>query len=112
MEPVNSRKTSNANFQVGRPLDFDQRAEMREVLERAILNARRGALPLKIPRVESQMQKHPGMHYHFKPELFLQMRGATDFETPHEKVYVKGGGTVYHAGRRPASGKGRAGSRR
>lgn len=75
----------------GLPVDFHQRSEMQEVLRRSIEASRRGLQPLKVPREEGLMQAHPGMHYHFKPEVFLQLRGRTTFRTPREEVLVKAG---------------------
>jgi len=75
----------------GLPVDFHQRSEMQEVLRRSIKASRRGLQPLKVPREEGLMQAHPGMHYHFKPEIFLQLRGRTSFRTPREEVLVKAG---------------------
>jgi AraC-like DNA-binding protein/mannose-6-phosphate isomerase-like protein (cupin superfamily) len=75
----------------GRPVNYEQRGEMRTVLEEALRTVRHGHMPLKIPRIKGRMQKHPEMHYHFKPEFFLQTRGTTEFQMPKEQVLVKPG---------------------
>lgn len=61
------------------------RAEMRQVFERAIQQAEHGELPLRVPRELSFPQKLKGMHYHYRPEVFLQLQGRTDFQFPREK---------------------------
>lgn len=87
--PENSRKPP-FSFR-GQPVNFHERAEMLDILEKAISGARRGLLPLKVPSDDCLMQKRPGMHYHFKPEVFFQLRGRTQFETPQESLLVKAG---------------------
>ena len=37
------------------------------------------------------MQRIPGFHFHFKPEVFLQLGGRTEFEFPKEKLAVNEG---------------------
>lgn len=59
-----------------------ERAEMREAFEQFIRLAERRQLRIKVPREEGLMQKLPGMHFHFKPELFLQLQGRTEFRLP------------------------------
>lgn len=49
----------------------------------------RGALRLKVPRSRFLMQRHPGMHYHFRPELFVQLEGATRFRFPDGEMLLK-----------------------
>ena len=75
----------------GRPVNFQQRAEMRDLLRKAVEAAKRGLLPVKIPQSIGRMQKMPQMHYHFSPEVFLQAHGLTVFEMPKEKVVVREG---------------------
>jgi len=69
----------------GKHVQTRDRAEMREVLTQAARLAERGQLRLKVPRDECLMQKHRGMHFHFKPEIFIQVRGRTDFHLPREQ---------------------------
>ncbi|MEX0331223.1 MAG: helix-turn-helix domain-containing protein [Puniceicoccaceae bacterium] len=76
---------------LGKPVNFEERAEMRTAIEETLRLIRRGQMPLKIPRIKGRMQRHPGMHYHFKPEFFLQTRGTTEFEMPRERILVKPG---------------------
>jgi AraC-like DNA-binding protein/mannose-6-phosphate isomerase-like protein (cupin superfamily) len=65
-------------------LSDHNRAEMREIFERAIKLAERGMLRLRVPHEVKQVQKLRGMHYHYRPELFLQLQGRTDFQFPRD----------------------------
>ena len=64
------------------------RAEMRETLLDFIKRNDRRAIPLKIPSKSGDFQKLPGMHYHFKPEIFIQLKGDTKFVLPHEETLL------------------------
>lgn len=66
-------------------LQCHHRAEMRDALSAAIKRAERGQLRLRIPIERSLMQTHRGMHFHYKPEIFLQLQGRTEFALPDEK---------------------------
>lgn len=70
----------------GRTLNLRQRAEMHEILDRAL---GRGTLPLKVASEDGQLQKHRRMHYHFRPEIFMQLQGTTDFFMPKEDIYLR-----------------------
>jgi len=65
-------------------LSDHNRAEMREIFERAIKLAERDRLPLRVPREVKQVLRLRGMHYHYRPELFLQLQGRTDFQFPRD----------------------------
>jgi len=65
-------------------LSDHNRAEMREIFERAIKLAEAGRLHLKVPREIKHVPRLRGMHYHYRPELFLQMQGTTGFQFPRE----------------------------
>jgi AraC-like DNA-binding protein/mannose-6-phosphate isomerase-like protein (cupin superfamily) len=60
------------------------RSEMRQVLEQAIKLADREQLRLRVPREVRPDQKSRTMHYHYRPEIFLQITGRTDFRFPRE----------------------------
>jgi AraC-like DNA-binding protein len=60
------------------------RAEMREVFDRAIKLAEHDRLHLRVPHEVKSVQNLRGMHYHYRPELFLQLQGRTDFQFPKE----------------------------
>jgi AraC-like DNA-binding protein len=67
------------------------RAEMRQILEEAIRQAERGLLRLRVPRDVKPTQKFKGMHYHYRPEVFLQLQGRTDFSFPRESFTLQPG---------------------
>jgi AraC-like DNA-binding protein len=66
-------------------LSDHNRAEMREILDRAIKLAECDRLRLRVPHEVKQVQKLRGMHYHYRPELFLQLQGRTDFQFTRDK---------------------------
>ena len=76
---------------VGKPLRVSDRAEMRDVLEDAIQRAGRRQLRIRVPGDEGLMQRLPGCHFHFKPEVFLQMEGRTEFRFPRESFDLRPG---------------------
>jgi AraC-like DNA-binding protein len=57
---------------------------MREIFDRTIKLAERDRLRLKVPHEVKQVQKRLGMHYHYRPEIFIQLQGRTDFQFPRE----------------------------
>jgi AraC-like DNA-binding protein len=67
---------------------------MREILAQAIRQTERGLLRFKVPREEGLMQKLRGCHFHFKPEIFIQVRGRTDFHFPREEFSLLPGEMV------------------
>lgn len=58
------------------------RAEMRQAFERALQLAQRSQLALRVPPEVKSVPNKQGMHYHYRPELFLQLQGSTDFNFP------------------------------
>lgn len=78
--PVSPRKASQA-------LRPALRAELLRLLEAV----ERRPLSLRVPQPRRLMEDHAGMHYHFKPELFVQLRGTTHFRTPTEEFSVRPG---------------------
>jgi len=75
----------------GQPTRANDRAEMRDVLEDAIQRAGRKQLRVRVPGDEGLMQRLPGLHFHFKPEVFLQMQGRTEFRFPKETLDLRPG---------------------
>lgn len=65
-----------------------QRREYQEVLSKVVTTLDRGQLRLKIPEARSLMQRHAGMHYHFRPELFVQIDGAMRFRFPRDEMLL------------------------
>jgi AraC-like DNA-binding protein/mannose-6-phosphate isomerase-like protein (cupin superfamily) len=70
------------------------RAEMRETLLDAIRRNERNHLTLKIPARSGDFLKVNGMHYHFRPEIFLQLRGETRFTLPNQETLLREGELV------------------
>ena len=60
------------------------RAEMRAALDQALKLAERNRLTLRVPHEIKPVQNRRGMHYHYRPEIFLGLQGWTDFSFPHK----------------------------
>jgi AraC-like DNA-binding protein/mannose-6-phosphate isomerase-like protein (cupin superfamily) len=77
--------------QFDRAFSAERLAELREVLHELMTRIERRQHILKVPRLTSQLQPQPAMHYHFKPEVFVQTGGTTEFTTPREKILLRPG---------------------
>jgi AraC-like DNA-binding protein len=75
----------------GKPIDLHDRAEMRELFAQSIAAAERQLLPLRIPKPEGLLSKRKDMHFHFRPELFIQVHGSTEFRFPKETIVLNPG---------------------
>lgn len=64
---------------------------MRALFDGWIKLADRGQLRVRIPREVRPVQNLRGMHYHYRPEIFLQIAGRTDFRFPREHFEVNAG---------------------
>ncbi|HWA87391.1 MAG TPA: AraC family transcriptional regulator [Opitutus sp.] len=71
-----------------RNLSHQDRAEMRRVFDLWIKQAERGQLRLRIPHEAKPVHNLRGMHYHYRPEIFLQIHGRTEFRFPRERFEV------------------------
>lgn len=71
-----------------RTLSQQDRSEMRRIFELWIKQAERGLLHLRIPHEVKAIPSLGGMHYHYRPEIFLQLYGRTDFRFPREHFSV------------------------
>ncbi len=60
------------------------RAEMRAALDHALKLAERNRLTLRVPHEVKTVQNKRGMHYHYRPEIFLGLQGTTNFSFPRE----------------------------
>ncbi len=58
----------------------------RQVLQRQMALVQRSIRNLKIPAPQGLMLPWKGSHYHFFPEVFIQLAGYTDFEFPKESM--------------------------
>ena len=67
-----------------RSMNAQNRAEMRSAFDQALKLAERNRLTLRVPRELKPVQNRRGMHYHYRPELFLGLQGTTDFSFPRE----------------------------
>ncbi|MBI3885368.1 MAG: AraC family transcriptional regulator [Opitutae bacterium] len=72
------------NLFSAKSLSPQNRAEMRTVFDQAIRAAEHDQMRLKVPREVRPAQQLRGMHYHYRPEIFLQLHGRTDFRFPRE----------------------------
>jgi AraC-like DNA-binding protein len=71
-----------------RSMTHQNRAEMRLVFEHAIKLAEHDQLTLRVPHEVKPVQNRKGMHYHYRPEVFLGVHGWTDFNFPKETFRV------------------------
>jgi len=68
-----------------RSMSAHNRAEMRAALDHALKLAERNRLTLRVPHEVKTVQNKRGMHYHYRPEVFLGLQGTTDFSFPRER---------------------------
>ncbi len=61
---------------------------MRSIFDLWIKQAERGLLRVRIPKEAKPAQNLRGMHYHYRPEIFLGLQGWTDFSFPREGFRV------------------------
>jgi len=72
--------------------DFDHLRFYRETLEAQLRHLRKGHFKLHLPRpLEGGIRRVAGTHFHFDPELFIQIGGLTDFSFPREKMRLLAG---------------------
>lgn len=71
--------------------DIDHLRFYRETLEAQIRRLRPGRFLLHLPRPLGRMRRIAGTHFHFNPELFIQVGGLTDFSFPREKIRLLAG---------------------
>jgi len=67
-----------------RSMSAHNRAEMRQAFDQALKLAERGRLTLRVPHESKVVQNKRGMHYHYRPEVFLGISGWTEFSFPRE----------------------------
>ena len=65
-----------------RSMSAQNRAEMKQAFDHALKLAERNRLTLRVPHEVKTVQNRRGMHYHYRPEVFLQLQGSTDFSFP------------------------------
>lgn len=64
---------------------------MREIFAQSIVAAERQRLRLRIPKLDGLLLKRKDMHFHFRPEIFIQLQGRTEFRLPKETVTLNPG---------------------
>ncbi|MEI6107094.1 MAG: helix-turn-helix domain-containing protein [Opitutae bacterium] len=67
-----------------RSMSGPNRAEMRQAFDHALKLAEHNRLTLRVPPEVKRVENRRGMHYHYRPEVFLQLQGTTEFSFPGE----------------------------
>ena len=67
-----------------RSMSAPNRAEMRQAFDQALKLAEHNRLVLRVPPEVKRVENRRGMHYHYRPEVFLQLHGTTEFSFPGE----------------------------
>jgi AraC-like DNA-binding protein/mannose-6-phosphate isomerase-like protein (cupin superfamily) len=71
-----------------RSMGQHNRAEMRAVFDQVLRQTDHGRQPLRVPQEVKSVQNRRGMHYHYRPEVFIGLQGWTDFSFPKEGFRV------------------------
>ena len=71
-----------------RSMSAHNRAEMRTAFDHALKLAERNRLTLRVPHESKAVQNKRGMHYHYRPEIFLGLQGTTHFSFPREGFHL------------------------
>lgn len=66
-----------------RSMNAQNRAEMRQAFDHVLKLAEHNRLILRVPSGIKPVRNRRGMHYHYRPEVFLQLQGTTDFSFPN-----------------------------
>lgn len=78
-----AKGTTHALF-TARSMSAHNRAEMRAAFDQALKLAERNRLTIRVPHESAPVLNRRDMHYHYRPEIFLQLQGTTDFSFPRE----------------------------
>lgn len=68
-----------------------QRIGYQNILTSVLGGFERGRAHLKVPEAQALVKRCPEMHYHFRPEIFVQLEGATLFRFPEGKLLLRPG---------------------
>ncbi len=71
----------------------DARALFAETFKRQVNLLEAGKARIHIPATRHLFERHPQMAYHFKPELFVQLSGETEFFFPDQR-FILGPGEI------------------
>ncbi|HEX2862485.1 MAG TPA: helix-turn-helix domain-containing protein [Lacunisphaera sp.] len=84
MPPASSTPDSGATSALfaARSMSQHNRAEMRQVFDVVLRDTDRDRVVLRVPHDVKPVQNRRGMHYHYRPEIFLGLQGWTDFSFP------------------------------
>jgi AraC-like DNA-binding protein len=75
-----------------RPLPLrDLSALCERTLEEQLSLADEMRTTLHVPRLRDHVMEHPGLHFHFNPDLIIGLKGASRLEFIHERFVVKAG---------------------
>lgn len=69
----------------------DARRVFVETFRRQVSLLESGRARIRIPETRRLFERHPQMAYHFKPELFIQLGGETEFFFPDQKFVLDPG---------------------
>ncbi len=88
--PASSNPDSSAPTALfaARSMSQHNRAEMREAFESALRQIEHGRVTLRVPHEAKPVQNRRGMHYHYRPEVFLGLQGWTEFSFPKDGFRV------------------------
>jgi len=64
---------------------IDTRRLFAETFRRQVSLLEAGKARIHIPQTRHRFERHPQLAYHFKPELFIQLSGETEFIFPDER---------------------------
>jgi AraC-like DNA-binding protein/mannose-6-phosphate isomerase-like protein (cupin superfamily) len=84
---MSSPGTPHALF-TARSMSVQNRAEMRQAFDHALQLAERNRLTLRVPHGAKPAAHRRDMHYHYRPEVFLQLQGSTDFKFPRGHFHL------------------------
>lgn len=71
-----------------RSMSHHNRAEMRQAFDDALRAVERNRVTLRVPHAHAPILNKRGMHYHYRPEVFLGLQGWTEFSFPKEGFRV------------------------
>jgi AraC-like DNA-binding protein/mannose-6-phosphate isomerase-like protein (cupin superfamily) len=70
---------------------IDARRLFIETFRRQVGLLESGRARIRIPETRRLFERHPQMAYHFKPELFIQLSGETEFFFPDQRFVLEAG---------------------
>jgi AraC-like DNA-binding protein len=78
-----------AKSRISKKLDLSQLCE--NALRECLRKVDAGTDRLHVPELRDHVMEHPGLHFHFNPDLIIGLRGASRFEFIREQFDVEGG---------------------